>query len=69
MKQMFFDDDDYFYYKNLITNLAYEKAVLREELLEEMVIHDRIMKNMIYRSTNHNPKNKFNNPQVKKMRY
>lgn len=61
--------DDYYYYKNLLAAIKYENEMLREALLEELVIYDRAVKNIMKSSSRKNKNNKFQQPYVKKNRY
>jgi hypothetical protein len=61
--------DDYYYYKNLLAAIKYENEMLREALLEELVIYDRAVKNIMRRSSRKNKNNKYQQPYVKKNRY
>ena len=66
MNNMYIDE---YYYKNLLASISYEKEVLREALLEELVVYDRALKNIMRRSIMKNKNNKFQQPYVKKNRY
>jgi len=61
-------EDDY-YYKSIIARLLYEKEILNQELIEALIIRDRIVKNIINRSLKKNHNKKFNNPYIKQKRY